>query len=161
MAKYLLKASYTAEGAKGVLKDGGTKRREAAQKAIESVGGSVDAFYFAFGSDDAVAMIFAGMQAAFVPARAQNFTGAIQYELEVNGSVHTWAMTIADGAARAMPGAADSPKLVVRAPLPVFLRVAAGELNGGLALMEGKIKLKGDLDVAARLGEMFGDQPRY
>jgi len=115
----------------------------------------------AFGSDDAVAMIFAGMQAAFVPARAQDFTGAIQYELEVNGSVHTWAMSIADGAARATPGAADSPKLVVRAPLPVFLRVAAGEINGGLALMEGKIKLKGDLDVAARLGEMFGDQPRY
>ena len=70
-------------------------------------------------------------------------------------------MTIADGAAQATPGAADKPKLVVRAPLPVFLRVAAGELNGGLALMEGKIKLKGDLDVAARLGEMFGDQPRY
>ena len=106
-------------------------------------------------------MIFAGMQAAFVPARAQDFAGAIQYELEVNGSVHTWAMTIADGAAQATPGAADKPKLVVRAPLPVFLRVAAGELNGGLALMEGKIKLKGDLDVAARLGEMFGDQPRY
>ena len=101
------------------------------------------------------------MQAAFVPARAHDFTGAIQYELEVNGSVHTWAMTIADGAAQATPGAADKPKLVVRAPLPVFLRVAAGELNGGLALMEGKIKLKGDLDVAARLGEMFGDQPRY
>ena len=47
----------------------------------------------------------------------------------------------------------------VQYPNPI--RVAAGELNGGLALMEGKIKLKGDLDVAARLGEMFGDQPRY
>ena len=114
-----------------------------------------------FGSDEAVGMIFAGMQSAFVPARAQDFTGAIQYELEVNGSVHTWAMTIADGEAHATPGAADKPKLVVRAPLPVFLRVAAGELNGGLALMEGKIRLKGDLAVAARLGEMFGDQPRY
>ncbi|HLW16387.1 MAG TPA: LLM class flavin-dependent oxidoreductase [Actinomycetota bacterium] len=114
-----------------------------------------------FGSDEAVGMIFAGMQAAFVPARAQGFAGAIQYELEVNGSVHTWAMRIANGAAQAAPGAADEPKLVVRAPLPVFLRIAAGELNGGLALMEGKIKLKGDLDVAARLGEMFGDQPRY
>ncbi|MGZ4104982.1 MAG: SCP2 sterol-binding domain-containing protein [Actinomycetota bacterium] len=45
--------------------------------------------------------------------------------------------------------------------LPIFLRVAAGEMNGGLAMMEGKIKLKGDLGVAARLGEMFGDQPRY
>jgi alkanesulfonate monooxygenase SsuD/methylene tetrahydromethanopterin reductase-like flavin-dependent oxidoreductase (luciferase family)/putative sterol carrier protein len=115
----------------------------------------------AFGSDDAVAMIFAGMQAAFVPARAQDFTGAIQYELEANGSVHTWAMSIANGAATATPGAADKPKLVVRAPLPVFLRIAVGEMNGGLALMEGKIKLKGDLGVAARLAEMFGDQPRY
>ncbi|HJT37548.1 MAG TPA: LLM class flavin-dependent oxidoreductase [Actinomycetota bacterium] len=120
-----------------------------------------DELVAAFGSDDAVSMIFAGMQAAFVPARAQDFTGAIQYELEVNGSVHTWAMEIADGAARAAPGAADSPKLIVRAPLPVFLRIAAGELNGGLALMEGKLKLKGDLGVAARLGEMFGDSARY
>jgi alkanesulfonate monooxygenase SsuD/methylene tetrahydromethanopterin reductase-like flavin-dependent oxidoreductase (luciferase family)/putative sterol carrier protein len=115
----------------------------------------------AFGSEDAVQMIFAGMQAAFVPARAEGFTGAIQYELEVNGSVHRWAMTIADGAARATQGAADAPKLVVRSTLPVFLRVASGEMNGGLALMEGKIKLTGDLGVAARLGEMFGDVPRY
>ena len=115
----------------------------------------------AFGSDDAVGMIFAGMQAAFVPARAQDFTGAIQYELEVNGSVHTWAMSITNGTASTTPGAAEKPKLVVRAPLPVFLRIAAGELNGGLALMEGKLRLVGDLDVAARLGEMFGDSPRY
>jgi len=115
----------------------------------------------AFGTDDAVQMIFAGMQAAFVPARAEGFSGAIQYELEVNGSVHTWAMEIADGAARASRGAAEAPKLTVRSTLPVFLRVAAGEMNGGLALMEGKIALKGDLGVAARLGEMFGDSPRY
>jgi len=115
----------------------------------------------AFGSDDAVQMIFAGMQAAFVPARAEGFSGAIQYELEVNGSVHAWAMTITDGTARATPGRADTPKLIVRSTLPVFLRVAAGEINGGLALMEGKIALKGDLGVAARLGEMFGDVPRY
>jgi uncharacterized protein with GYD domain len=57
MAKYMLIASYTAEGAKGVLKDGGTKRRKAAKKAIESVGGTVDAFYFAFGSEDAYVLI--------------------------------------------------------------------------------------------------------
>ena len=53
MAKYLLVASYTAEGAKGLLKDGGTKRKKMATKTIESIGGSVEAFYFAFGSDDA------------------------------------------------------------------------------------------------------------
>ncbi|HYZ91938.1 MAG TPA: GYD domain-containing protein [Actinomycetota bacterium] len=53
MPKYLLVASYTPEGAKGLLKDGGSKRKKMATKTLESIGGSVEAFYFAFGSDDA------------------------------------------------------------------------------------------------------------
>ena len=57
MAKYLVVATYTAEGAKGVLKDGGSKRRAAAQKAIKSLGGKMEAFYFAFGSDDALVIV--------------------------------------------------------------------------------------------------------
>ena len=57
MPKYLVVASYTAEGAKGVLKDGGTKRRQAAEAALKSVGGKVDAFYFAFGENDVYAII--------------------------------------------------------------------------------------------------------
>jgi uncharacterized protein with GYD domain len=52
MAKYMLIGSYTAEGAKGVLKEGGSARREAARSAIESAGGSLDSFYLGFGSDD-------------------------------------------------------------------------------------------------------------
>ena len=57
MPKYLVVASYTAEGAKGVLKDGGSKRRQAAEAALTSVGGKVDAFYFAFGENDVYAII--------------------------------------------------------------------------------------------------------
>lgn len=52
MAKYMLIGSYTAEGAKGVLKEGGTRRRDAAKAAIESAGGSLESFYFGFGTDD-------------------------------------------------------------------------------------------------------------
>jgi uncharacterized protein with GYD domain len=52
MPKYLLQVSYTAEGAKGLKNDGGTKRRNAAQWLIESVGGKLEAFYFAFGDTD-------------------------------------------------------------------------------------------------------------
>jgi uncharacterized protein with GYD domain len=57
MAKYLLVASYTAEGAKGVMKDGGTKRRQAAEQAIKSAGGKLEAFYFAFGENDAYVIV--------------------------------------------------------------------------------------------------------
>ena len=50
-------ATYTAEGAKGVLKDGGSKRRQAAEAALKSVGGKVDSFYFAFGENDVYAVV--------------------------------------------------------------------------------------------------------
>jgi uncharacterized protein with GYD domain len=53
MPKFLLKASYTAEGAKGLLKEGGTKRREAVEKLVGGLGGKVEVFYYAYGEDDA------------------------------------------------------------------------------------------------------------
>jgi uncharacterized protein with GYD domain len=64
MAKYLFIGSYTAQGAKGVLEKGGTAREQAAREAVESVGGTMEAFYFGFGSDDAYVLIDAPSQAA-------------------------------------------------------------------------------------------------
>jgi uncharacterized protein with GYD domain len=52
MPKYLVTGSYTAEGARGVLAEGGTGRRAATEKLIASLGGKVEAYYFAFGGDD-------------------------------------------------------------------------------------------------------------
>jgi uncharacterized protein with GYD domain len=52
MPKYLTVASYTAEGAKGLLKEGGTARRAAVEKLMKSMGGRLEAFYFAFGDND-------------------------------------------------------------------------------------------------------------
>lgn len=54
MAKFLIQGSYTADGAKGLIKEGGTGRRAAIQKALEGLGGKVDAFYYAFGANDVV-----------------------------------------------------------------------------------------------------------
>ena len=52
MPKYLLRASYTQAGAQGLIKEGGTKRAEVVRAAAASVGGSVEAQYWAFGDDD-------------------------------------------------------------------------------------------------------------
>ena len=57
MPKYLLQGSYTAEGAKGLLKDGGSKRRAAARTLIESLGGKIECIYFAFGKSDVIAIV--------------------------------------------------------------------------------------------------------
>ena len=78
MAKYLVMASYTAEGAKGLLKDGGTKRRQAAEQAIKSAGGKLEAFYFAFGDTDAIVILDAPDHATVASASmAINASGAV------------------------------------------------------------------------------------
>ena len=53
MPKYLLTVSYTAQGAQGLKKDGGSKRKAAAIEAVKSVGGTIEGFYFALGKHDA------------------------------------------------------------------------------------------------------------
>jgi uncharacterized protein with GYD domain len=57
MSKFLLQASYTAEGTKGLIAEGGSKRRDAAVKAVKAAGGKVEAFYFTFGKADAVVLV--------------------------------------------------------------------------------------------------------
>jgi uncharacterized protein with GYD domain len=78
MPKYLIHASYTAEGAKGLLKDGGSKRRQAAEAALKSAGGTLEAFYFAFGDHDAVIIVDAPDHTAIAAASvAINASGAV------------------------------------------------------------------------------------
>jgi len=52
MPKYLVQFNYTSEGTKGLLKEGGTSRRAATEKLIKSLGGTLEAYYFAFGESD-------------------------------------------------------------------------------------------------------------
>jgi uncharacterized protein with GYD domain len=56
MPKYLAHASYTVEGLKGLLKDGGSKRREVVEQLAKGLGGTLEAFYYAFGDDDVFAI---------------------------------------------------------------------------------------------------------
>jgi uncharacterized protein with GYD domain len=56
MPKYLVRASLSTEGLKGTLKDGGTKRREVVANLARSLGGNLEAFYYAFGEDDIYAI---------------------------------------------------------------------------------------------------------
>ena len=57
MPKYLYQASYTPEGIRGLVRDGGTKRRVAVERLVEGVGGKLESMYFAFGDSDVYAII--------------------------------------------------------------------------------------------------------
>lgn len=56
MPKYLFQASYVGEGLKGLLREGGSKRRETVEQTIKGMGGTLEGFYYAFGEDDVFAI---------------------------------------------------------------------------------------------------------
>ena len=57
MPKYLYQGSYTDEGLQGLMKDGGSKRVAITKKAIESLGGKMETYYFALGGKDFIIII--------------------------------------------------------------------------------------------------------
>ena len=57
MPKFLLEATYTQEGVKGVQSAGGSSRRDAVAQVAESVGGKLESFHFAFGDRDAYVIV--------------------------------------------------------------------------------------------------------
>jgi len=82
MPKYLYQSSYTVEGLKGLMKDGGSKRKEVAKKLVESLGGKLEALYFAFGGTDVYLIVDA-------PDNASAAAGAIAVTAAGGASIKT------------------------------------------------------------------------
>jgi len=85
MARYLFQGSYSVEGIKGVLKEGGTGRRAAVEAAVKSLGGKLEAYYFAFGETD-VFVIVDGIDNTAAAAFAMGITQT--------GSLHSLTTTV-------------------------------------------------------------------
>jgi uncharacterized protein with GYD domain len=84
MPKYLFKANYTAEGARGVTKEGGSSRRDTVAKLAQNSGGTMESFYFAFGETDAyIVCDMPDNATATAVALAVNSTGAATAETVV------------------------------------------------------------------------------
>src|SRR5688572_28256891 len=78
MPKFLLHGSYTTEGTKGLVREGGVARRATVEKLVQSLGGKVEAFYFAFGETDAYAIIdVPDIETAAALSFAVNQSGAV------------------------------------------------------------------------------------
>ena len=83
MPKYLVQASYVGEGLKGLIKEGGTSRRETVAKVIEGLGGKLETFYYAFGDFDVLGI-----------ADMPDSVSALAFSLAVNASGGINAKTI-------------------------------------------------------------------
>ena len=78
MPKFLIEASYTTQGVKGVQSAGGSSRRDAVAKLAESAGGSLESFHFGFGDSDAYVIVdLPDNEAAAAVALTVNASGGV------------------------------------------------------------------------------------
>jgi len=105
MSKFLIEASYTAEGLKGLQKDKASGRLEALTKAVQSLSGKVDSMHFALGDDDVIAIVdFADIQAAAALSAAVALTGLVRMRTTSLLTVVEMDQALARNAAYRGPG---------------------------------------------------------
>jgi uncharacterized protein with GYD domain len=80
MPLYFWQASYTPTGTQGLIKDGGSKRRQVVQQMIEKAGGKLHSMYFAFGEADVLGVAeFPDQVTAAALSLVVNASGAVQF----------------------------------------------------------------------------------
>jgi len=84
MPKYFFQASYTAEGTKGLLKEGGSKRRAMVEGLIKGLGGKLESFYYAFGETDVLGVVDLPDHVSIAAlSLAVNASGAVNLKITV------------------------------------------------------------------------------
>lgn len=114
------------------------------------------------GSSPGLRQIFKAMEKRYVPANAKGFDGEIQYDLRyADGRTTTWSIALGPSAAKAKNAPAAVPALTISATIADFVRMIVGDLAPAKGLLTGRINITGDLVIAARLGEMFGQPSAF
>jgi putative sterol carrier protein len=94
------------------------------------------------------------MPTKFKPANAAGVNKTIQYEIGGEGG-GTWHAVIKDGACTVNSGPAPAADLTITMAAQDWLDMIGGKLNGQMAFMSGKLKLKGDMGFAMKMGSLF------
>jgi hypothetical protein len=161
--------AHAGAAARGADRDGALEPRQAARELAARLGESAFAslvrgrtdeqLHRLFDRGPGLAVIFRGMERAFVPERARGFEGEITYELSARDGLRSWTIRIGEGRAAAHRGGAAEPAVTFRASVPDFVRLAAREAFAPKLLLEGALAIEGDFALAGRLPEMFGERP--
>jgi putative sterol carrier protein len=97
---------------------------------------------------------FDAMAGRFKADKAAGTNAVIQYDISGDGG-GTWHAVIKDGACAVSQGAAASPNLTLQMSAQDWLDMTAGKQSGQMLFMSGKLKLKGDMGLAMKLGSLF------
>ena len=97
---------------------------------------------------------FTNMGSRFRPDKASGTNATIQYDISGEGG-GTWNAVIKDGTCTVTPGSASNPNLTLSIGAQDWLDMISGKQSGQMLFMSGKLKVKGDMGLAMKLGSMF------
>ena len=97
---------------------------------------------------------FDAMAGRFKPERAAGTNAVVQYDISGEGG-GTWNAVIKDGTCTVAEGTGANPALTLQMAAQDWLDMTSGKANGQMLFMSGKLKLKGDMGLAMKLGSMF------
>jgi len=97
---------------------------------------------------------FDQMPSRFRADRAAGTNATIQYDISGDGG-GTWNAVIKDGTCAVKTGPATSPNLTLQVGAQDWIDMSTGKQNPQMLFMSGKLKLKGDMGLAMKLGSMF------
>jgi alkanesulfonate monooxygenase SsuD/methylene tetrahydromethanopterin reductase-like flavin-dependent oxidoreductase (luciferase family) len=106
--------------------------------------------------------VFGGIARAYDPEAGRGFAGELEFRLSrTEGGASAWTIEVRDGRARVRIGHARDAALTIEISAADFLRVFTGAGHPGKLVMDGRMKIRGDFELAARLSEMFGGPSPY
>ena len=97
---------------------------------------------------------FEAMSGRFRADKAGGTNAVVQYEISGEGG-GTWNAVIKDGACTVTSGAGTNPNLTLQIAAQDWLDMLSGKQSGQMLFMSGKLKVKGDMGLAMKLGSMF------
>ena len=77
MAKFFVRAKYSPAGIQGAVREGFAAREAYIRSLIESLGGRVESWYYAYGEDDIIVIIDAEPSAIVALSIAVNQSGGV------------------------------------------------------------------------------------
>ncbi len=104
---------------------------------------------------DSVKEIFDAMSGAFNADKAAGMNAVYQWDVTGDGG-GKWNAVIADGAITVSEGENDSPNITITVAAQDWLDITNGKLDGQMAFMSGKLKVKGDMSLAMKMKTLFG-----
>jgi putative sterol carrier protein len=104
---------------------------------------------------DSIAEAFGGMKENFASDKAAGMTATYQWDVTGDGGGKYFAK-IVNGSLEAGAGEAESPNITITVAAQDWLDILNGKLDGQMAFMSGKLKVKGDMSLAMKMKTLFG-----